>query len=192
MQFELDFFLQNTAEVARKLIGHYLYRETETGLLSGIIVETEAYLSDNDPACHASRGQTKRNATMFGSPGRAYVYFIYGNYYCLNVVTGPQGKGEAVLIRALEPLTGKEFMYKQRGNHCSEKNLSSGPGKLCQAFAIDKKFDKHDLRSRPLYLLCNDNADKIGPVKATPRIGLSVAKDKLLRFIVEGNNFLSR
>jgi len=192
VQIESDFFLQDTELVAKKLIGHYLCRETDEGLLSGIIVETEAYLSTNDPACHASRGKTRRNATMFGPPGRAYVYFIYGNYYCFNVVTGPVGSGEAVLIRAVQPVEGKKLMIKRRGNKYSEKNLTSGPGKLCQAFAIDKHFDGHHLRDKPLYLLSNDGTAEIGTVKSTPRIGLSVAKDKLLRFIAEGNEYLSR
>jgi len=192
VQFTTDFFLRDTAEVARELLGHYLARETSEGLIKGIIVETEAYLSSSDPACHASRGQTKRNATMFGPPGKAYVYFIYGNHYCFNVVTGLEGKGEAVLLRAVQPVTGEDLMLKYRGNNCSEANLTSGPGKLCQAFAIDKSFDGHDLGDKPLYLLENKSAGKIGAIKATPRIGLSVGKEKMLRYIVEGNKYLSR
>jgi len=192
VQFITDFFLRDTAEVARGLLGHYLVRETPEGLIKGIIVETEAYLSSSDPACHASRGKTKRNATMFGLPGRAYVYFIYGNHYCFNVVTGPEGKGEAVLVRAVRPVAGKELMLKYRGNDCPEINLASGPGKLCQAFAIDKSFDGHDLRTKTLYLQQNESAGYTGAVKATPRIGLSVAKEKMLRFIIEGNKYLSR
>ena len=182
----------DTVEAARKLLGCYLFRETEEGLVSGIIVETEAYLSEGDPACHASRGKTRRNAAMFGPPGTAYAYFIYGNYYCFNVVTGPEGRGEAVLIRAVEPIKGLDLMQKRRGEGCSLKNLASGPGKLCQAFAIDRSLNGHDLRYKPLYLKNNPDLPQVLSIKSTPRIGVSSAKDKHLRFIINENEFLSR
>ncbi len=182
----------DTVEVARKLLGFSLCRESEEGLVSGIIVETEAYLSKNDPACHASRGKTRRNRTMFGPPGLAYVYFIYGNYYCFNVVTGQEGQGEAVLIRALEPVEGLLLMQKRRGKKCPVGNLTSGPGKLCQAFAIDQAFDGHDLATKPLYLKNTNFTRGALTVKSTPRIGVSAASDKCLRFIIDGNHYLSR
>lgn len=156
-----------------------------------MIVETEAYLSDNDPACHASRGMTERNRTMFGPAGRAYVYLIYGIYYCLNVVTGPAGRGEAVLIRAVEPLEGIELMLERRGRDCPLTNLTSGPGKLCQAFGIDKSYDGHDLRKKPLCIAENP-ALEAPDITATPRIGINAARDKLLRFVIKGNKHLSR
>ncbi len=187
-----DFFRCDTVGVARKLLGQFLCRETDGGLVSGIIVETEAYLSENDSACHASRGKTKRNATMFGSPGRAYVYFIYGNHHCFNVVTGPAGKGEAVLIRAVQPAEGLDIMLKNRGYGCKITNLASGPGKLCRAFAIDKSFDGHDLQKKPLYLRENNIYGEKWIIDSTPRIGISSAKDKYLRFIVKDNKYLSR
>ncbi len=186
------FLNSNTVEAARKLLGYTLCRESEEGFVSGIIVETEAYLSKNDPACHAARGKTRRNQSMFGPPGFAYVYFIYGNHYCLNVVTGPAGKGEAVLIRALEPVEGIPLMQKRRGKKCPVNNLTSGPGKLCQAFAIGKDFDGHDLATKPLFLENRNASRKFIPVKSTPRIGISEARDKNLRFIIEGNQYLSR
>ena len=180
-----------TEEVARALLGQFLCHETEDGLVSGIIVETEAYLSCNDSACHASRGMTRRNATMYGPPGHAYVYFIYGNYYCLNLVTGPEGTGEAVLIRAVEPLSGLNLMYHRRGHLKNITGLTSGPGKLCQAFAINKSLDGHDLRKKPLYIDIKNTGEKINII-STPRIGISSAKDKKLRFIISGSKFLSR
>ncbi|MDW7728727.1 MAG: DNA-3-methyladenine glycosylase [Bacillota bacterium] len=181
----------NTIEVARGLLGHYLCHETASGLISGIIVETEAYLSNNDPASHAFKGITGRNVTMFGPAGRAYIYFIYGNYYCFNVVTGLQGSGEAVLIRAVEPLSGIELMLKNRGVKCEIRNLTNGPGKICIAYGIDKRYDGHDLRKKPLYLAENSDYGRL-EIKVTPRIGISSARDKLLRFIIKGNNYLSR
>ncbi len=158
----------------------------------GKIVETEAYLAEGDPACHASRGMTDRNKMMFGPPGKAYVYFIYGNYYCFNVVTGSEGIGEAVLIRAVEPLEGLEVMRSRRGKKCPDRNLTSGPGKLCSAFAIDKEFNGHNLTEKPLFLARNENISVNMQVVATPRIGLSYKCDRKLRFIVSSNPFLSR
>ncbi len=187
-----DLFNQATESVARTLLGCYLCRETEAGLVSGIIVETEAYLSINDPACHASRGKTRRNAAMFGSPGNAYVYFVYGKYYCFNVVTRPEGIGEAVLIRAVEPVEGIDIMKKRRGISSGITELASGPGKLCQAFAIDKSFDGHNLQEKPLYLADSGEPDDRIRVTATPRIGITSAQDKMLRFMVDGNKFVSR
>jgi len=182
----------DTVEAARNLLGWYLYRETGEGLVSGIIVETEAYLSEGDAACHASRGKTKRNAAMFGPPFTAYIYFIYGNYYCFNVVTGPENRGEAVLIRAVEPVGGLDLMQKRRGAGCALKNLASGPGKLCQAFAIDNTLNGHDLCRSPLYLAKNPDLPLNMSIKSTPRIGVSAAKNKHLRFVINGNQFLSR
>jgi DNA-3-methyladenine glycosylase len=186
-----SFYKLDTEEVACGLLGCCLCHETEEGLVSGIIVETEAYLSRNDPACHASRGMTRRNATMFGPPGHAYIYFIYGNHYCFNIVTGPKGLGEAVLIRAVEPVSGLDLMYYRRGKVESITDLTSGPGKLCQAFAIDKKLDGHDLRNKPLFI-CGKSTVGDRQIVVTPRIGISSAKDKKLRFIISGNKYLSR
>lgn len=182
---------QDTVTVARKLLGSVLCRETEEGLTAGMIVETEAYLSSGDPACHASRGKTARNAPMFGPPGRAYVYFIYGNHFCFNVVTGPEGAGEAVLVRALEPLEGLELMKQRRGENCSVQNLTSGPGKLCRALAIERRLNEHDLRKRPLWI-CAGEEDSGFTVISASRIGITVATEKMLRFYISGNKFVSR
>jgi DNA-3-methyladenine glycosylase len=190
--FNKAIFKHDSATVARALLGHYLCHETEKGLISGIIVETEAYLAENDPACHASRGITKRNAVMFGPPGKAYIYFIYGKYYCFNVVTGDEGSGEAVLVRAVEPVSGLELMSINRGVDSFASSLANGPGKLCSAFAIDQSYNGHDLASQPLFLARNCNHDRHTRVKSTKRIGLSNSCEKKLRFIICGSQYLSR
>ena len=176
-----DFFKQNATEVAPKLLGITLNRLTPSGQLKkGIIVETEAYMP-NDPACHAAKGITKRTMPMFEEGGICYVYLIYGMYYCLNVVTGSKGSGQAVLIRALE-LPSEEKYYK----------AASGPGKLCRYFEIDKqqngiRFSKENgiwfenLQSFPTYQIVTSS-----------RIGISVGKEKEWRFYIKGNPSVSR
>ncbi len=185
-----SFYLQDTVSLARALLGQLLCRRTAEGLAAGIIVETEAYLSKDDPACHAARGMTRRNAPMFGPPGRAYVYFIYGNHYCFNVTSGPEGVGEAVLVRALQPLEGVELMRRRRGIALNLVNLANGPGKLCRALNIDTSLNGHDLREEPLWIATGGPAHF--DVVSAPRIGISQAKEKLLRFYIKGNNYVSR
>lgn len=183
-----DFYLQNTVEVARKLIGKILVHKTAAGILAGRIVETEAYLQ-GDPACHASLGITKRNATMFGDPGHSYVYFVYGMYYCLNAVTSSCGVGEGVLIRAVEPLVGIDIMMQNRATH-KLKELCSGPGKLCMAFAIDSSHNGLDLTESDL-LIANDGFIPESVIEA-PRVGISQGKDKPWRFYQKESPFISR
>ena len=142
------FFAADTVSVARALLGRMLVSDSPEGRTAGRIVETEAYLCD-DAACHASRGETPRNRAMFGPPGRSYTYLIYGMYRCFNVVTGPAGLGEAVLIRALEPVEGLELMAQRRGKR-DPKALCSGPGKLVIALGIADLPNGSDLRERPL------------------------------------------
>jgi len=180
-----------TVQVARELLGHYLCHQTDKGLIKGVIVETEAYLSSNDPACHASRGMTRRNTVMFGPPGFAYVYFIYGNYHCFNVVTGPEGCGEAVLIRALEPLEGLDIMRSNRRNNIKDFELANGPGKLSIAFGINRSYNGHDLSKLPLYLEFNPTRGDITSDR-TQRIGIKQGQEKLLRFVIKDHFCLSR
>jgi DNA-3-methyladenine glycosylase len=173
-----EFYLRDTIEAARAALGKILVHVTPEGMISGRIVETEAYLRD-DPACHACRGMTARNAAMFGEPGHAYVYFTYGNHYCLNFVTQPAGVAEAILIRALQPLEGIDLMRQNRGMDRLE-NLCSGPGKLAQALGIDLSLNGEDLLGDKLYVL----DDRLDPreIIARPRVGIREAADKLWRF----------
>lgn len=183
-----EFYLQDAAQVAEQILGKTLVHETKSGRLSGTIVEAEAYLSRDDPGCHAARGKTKRNAFMFAQGGVAYVYFIYGMYYCFNVVTGQEGRGEAVLIRAAAPLEGVSLMAQNRGRQ-DPLNLLSGPGKLCQAFQIDLTLNGQSLQERPLFMA---EGEKPPRVTVTTRIGLNLGKEKLLRYYVTGSPFVSR
>jgi DNA-3-methyladenine glycosylase len=181
----------DTAAAARALLGAVLVRDLEGERLAGRIVEVEAYLGTLDAACHSFKGETARNAVMFGPPGRAYVYFIYGFHHCLNVVTRPKGVPEAVLIRALEPLEGLDRM---RENRKGRDNLASGPGVLCQALAIDRKLNGHDLRDAPLKLT-HGMPVPYELIGTSPRIGVAYAGKAAhwpLRYFVKGNQFVSR
>ena len=186
-----DFYLQKTETVAKELLGKILWKNTEFGLVSGIIVETEAYLPNNDEACHASFGKTKRNEKMFEEGGISYVYLIYGMYYCFNTVTGKAGSGEAVLIRALEPLENIETMKKHR-TVSKDKDLTNGPSKLCLAMNIDKNDNGLDItKSKDLYLTegLKIESDKI---ITTTRIGITKAVDLPLRFYLKDNKYVSK
>lgn len=176
-----------TLEVAPALLGSYLLRELDGEWLVGRIVETEAYLP-NDPACHAFKGQTARNRPMFGPPGRAYVYRIYGLHFCFNVVTEPEGVGAAVLVRAVEPLAGLSVMAARRGR----KDLTNGPGKLCQAMGIDLALNCHDLtRPGPLMLLKPESPPD-APIATSPRIGITQGAELPWRYFFAGHPCVSK
>jgi DNA-3-methyladenine glycosylase len=186
------FYEQPTVDVARALLGKYLVRKHTQGTTAGRIVETEAYVGPEDKACHAARGRTARTEVMFGPAGHAYVYFIYGFHYMLNIVTEPADFPAAVLIRALEPITGTALMKKRRGVD-QPRSLASGPGKLCQAFAIDRTLNGEDLCGEILYI--EDSAENAPEIVATPRIGVDYAgkwKRKPWRFLIRKNGFVSR
>lgn len=187
-----DFCNRETVQVARDLLGKLLIHETPEGVTSGIIVETEAYLSVGDPACHASKGKTRRNAPMFGPPGRAYVYFIYGNHYCFNVVTREEGIGEAVLVRALEPVDGIWLMRQRRGKNKPLVELANGPGKLCQAMGITGENNNSPLFRPPLYISSDGKSVQPENIEVSPRIGINKGLEKLLRFYISGNPFVSK
>ena len=183
-----EFYLQDTVAVAQQLLGKLLVHQTAEGVLAGRIVETEAYKQD-DPACHASRGMTRRNEVMFGEPGHAYVYFTYGMYFCLNAVTAPKGVGEAVLIRAVEPVEGIKLMAYRRGT-TDVTNIASGPGKVCQAFGLGREHNGLDLTDSVLTIV--DDGFVPERIVATTRIGIRVALDYPWRFYIYGNPHVSR
>jgi DNA-3-methyladenine glycosylase len=191
-----SFYEPSARVVAPQLLGHWLIRSTPEGVCGGVIVETEAYLAD-DPACHGARGMTPRNRVMFGEPGCAYVYLIYGFYHCVNAVCRPSGVAEAVLIRAIEPVFGAEFMQQRRPVRKS-RELTSGPGKLCAAMGIDRTLDGANLLATdsPLFIARNPEVDallrKHGPAATTTRIGIKEAVDEPLRFVLPGSDFVSR
>ncbi len=185
------FFERPAIEVAPELLGRVLVRRLPDGTrLAGRIVETEAY-EPGDPASHGFRGPTPRNASMFGPPGRLYVYFTYGHHWMMNVVTRPRGQGSAVLLRALEPLEGLAAMASARGrDHVGD--LCSGPGKLAQALGVDRSHDGEDLvRGAVIWL---EAGDPVGAerIEAGGRVGVSVGVDDPWRFVVSGDPFVSR
>jgi DNA-3-methyladenine glycosylase len=183
------FYARGALEVAPELLGKVLCHRRRGVLTSGRIVEVEAYLGAQDPASHAYRGMTERNRAMFGPPGHVYVYFTYGNHFCMNVVTGRDGEASAVLIRALEPLEGIEAMRRRRGRDRMTE-LASGPGKLAQALAIDRTAYGLDLTREPLWIV-DDGSEPPGWVSA-PRIGIREAADLPYRFCATGSEYLSR
>jgi len=186
-----EFYHAHPEQVARELLGKVLVHRSAYGLTAGIIVETEAYYQ-GDPACHATRGKTRRNASMFGSPGHAYVYFVYGNHHCFNAVTGVAGKGEAVLVRALEPLEGLELMQQRRGDSCPHRRLSSGPGNLCSAMAINREHDGVSLFRSSLFLVNSGKEILPSDIALTTRVGISKGKELPLRFYIRNNPYVSR
>lgn len=184
-----SFFAQDALKLAKELIGHRLVHETPDGTTSGMIVETECY-SQEDAASHSYTGETPRTKVMFGPGGYAYIYFTYGMHYCFNVSAGNPGVGQAVLIRALEPVDGIELM-QQRRNKEKIGDLCSGPAKLVEAMGITKADYGKPLFEGDLYIEHRKelNAPKI---KFGPRIGIKKAVDKPWRFWIDGNTFVSR
>lgn len=188
-----SFYSRPTITIAKELLGKTIVQRIGKTLLSGIIVETEAYLF-NDPASHSFRGMTKRNKVMFGEPGYLYVYFTYGMHYCANVVTNTGGIGEAVLIRAVEPVDGLAVMLKNRkrtNSNVLQKNLTNGPAKFAQAFGLTTGDSGTDLRSDELFIAEGIDIPR-SKIVTTTRIGISVAKDEKLRFYCKGNPWVSK
>jgi DNA-3-methyladenine glycosylase len=179
----------DTIELARYLIGKMLVHDLRGRRTSGRIVETEAY-PVGDPAGHAFRGKTRRNAALYLARGHAYVYFVYGMYYCLNVSSERAGVGAGVLVRALEPVEGIDLMEERRGTS-SLRGLARGPGRLTVAMAIDLRYDGVDLCTDASLWLGESDSERRVVVSATTRVGLSRGRARRLRFYERGNTFVS-
>ena len=192
-KLDRDFYLNDALYVAKSLIGKYLIRKIDGRYAGGIIVETECYIGPFDDAAHSYQfRKTKRNDAMYEEGGIAYVYQIYGMYYCLNVVAGGKNKPEAVLIRSIEPLIGIDIMKENRKKEL--KNLTNGPAKLCMALNIDIESNKQNLLSDELFI-AKDKEKKHFEIVETKRININYAekyKDKLWRFIMKNNMYVSR
>lgn len=185
------FYDRETEIVARELLGTILECRTEQGIASGIIVETEAYIGEEDPACHAAVGRTRRTEPLYGRPGLSYVYFIYGVHWCFNAVTRPEGLPSAVLVRALQPLDGIELMKERRGPKINAVNLTNGPGKLCAALGIDGSLNGLSLQRGPLVIREGESVPPL-QIVTTTRIGITRAAEWPLRYYIAGNEYVSR
>jgi DNA-3-methyladenine glycosylase len=184
------FYARGTEIVARELLGAVLECTVRGARCRGRIVETEAYTGEEDLACHAAAGRTARTEVLYGPPGRAYVYFIYGMHWCVNAVTRPVGLPSAVLIRAVEPLEGIAAMRRRRAR--PDRELTNGPGKLCEAFAIaGRPHNGVSLVASPLRILAGEKVPD-SDVGRTPRVGISKAAREPLRWIVRSSEFVSR
>lgn len=197
------FYLRPTLVVARELLGKFLVRKIGRTRIVGKIVEVEAY-REGDPASHSFRGKTQRNDVMFWKGGHLYVYFTYGMHFCANVVTGPEGKGEAVLIRAVEPLQAVEAMMRRRGFGGRSKgtkrtgrwsedelvNLTNGPAKVCEAFGIGRKQNGTDLLGDKIYITWGEAISRKRVGRST-RIGIRNGRDRKWRFYVKANRWVS-
>ena len=191
-----EFYARDPRAVSRDLLGKVLVRRERRKLLAARIVEVEAYLGEGDPAAHAAAGRTPRNAVLFGPPGHSYVYFIYGNHYCFNVSCLPDGEAGGVLFRALEPLVGIEEMAQARGvsikGRGDLRKLTSGPGRLAEAFGITRARDNgKDLTSADSALLIADDGFRPASMRTTARVGITKAAKRPLRYVVAGNWFVS-
>jgi DNA-3-methyladenine glycosylase len=185
-----DFYDRDAAIVARDLLGAILEHRSPEGIASGRIVEVEAYLGPHDPACHAATGPSARNRHLHGPPGRAYVYFIYGMHHCMNAVTREEGYGSGVLIRAVEPVQGIALMRARRGP-VPDRQLTSGPGKVCQALGIDLTFGGTPLHRGALRILRGATVPD-EQVVITQRVGIRKAADWPLRFLLRDSPWVSK
>ncbi|MGO9210917.1 MAG: DNA-3-methyladenine glycosylase [Terriglobales bacterium] len=193
----VDFYDRDPRRVARGLLGKVLVRRSGHERMAGRIVEVEAYLGVDDAAAHAAAGLTPRNRVLFGPPGRSYVYFIYGNYYCLNVSCLPDGVAGGVLFRALEPLAGLHVMARNRGlrgelTERSKRLLTTGPGRLCEAMKITRARDNDlDMTSPESGVWIGDDGYRPPRIAVTRRIGITKSAEHPLRYIIAGNEFVS-
>lgn len=183
-----DFYVRPTLEVAGDLIGKFLVFKSKDGLLSARLVEVEAYIGEDDPACHAAVGKTERNEVMYNIGGFSYIYFIYGMYHCFNIVTEHEGFPAAVLVRGAEPIDGIEIM-KNRYKDINNNRLSDGPGKLCKAFNLSREHNGLDLTGGSLYL--EDRGYYPSKIERSKRIGIKKGIEKLWRFYEPASPYVS-
>jgi len=189
MRLDRTFYSQPTIRLAKSLLGKHFVHESDAGRLSGWIVEVEAYLWRNDPACHAARGLTNKNRSMFAQPGTLYVYCIH-SCWCMNVVSEIEGRGAAVLIRAIEPIEGVNPMLRHRGVS-DPVELTNGPGKLCQAFGLHRPHDGIDLvQHDSLWIEVPEQSPRFRIARST-RIGIRQGTNLLYRYFVDGNRYVS-
>jgi DNA-3-methyladenine glycosylase len=192
-----SFYLQPTLTIAKELLGKYLIRKIRNQTLIGKIVEVEAYLGENYPASHAFNGRTRRNDVMFWRGGHLYVYFTYGMHFCANIVTEEEGKGRAVLLRAVEPIEGIEIMKRLRkmnrkkGASASEVNATNGPAKFCEAFDIKREQNGTDLLGKEIYITQGENIPR-SKIISSKRIGITNGSEKKWRFYIKENPFVSK
>ena len=187
-----DFYARDTLAVARDLLGCVLVHASREGRVEGRIVEVEAYQGEDDPACHAAAGRTTRTEPLYGPPGHAYVYLIYGMYHCLNAVTRPPGRPSAVLIRALEPVEGLEIMRRRRGwarNGRPDRDLTNGPGKLSRSFGLSLEHNRLDLTGRRLWIEPGRPSERVA---WTPRVGIRVGTERVWRAFDADSECVSR
>ena len=184
-----SFYNREVTTVARELLGKLLIRRTASKTCQARIVEVEAYLAENDSASHSYHGRTRKNATMFGSPGRLYVYPIHARH-CLNAVTQPAGVASAVLIRALEPVEGLSFMHANRGTD-RLLDVARGPARLCEALRVDRRLDGWDLTRGARIWIASDDTWQVTKIGVSPRIGVTSNQDALLRFFVDRSRYVS-
>src|ERR1051325_6670121 len=190
-RFSRKFYQQDSVTVSKRLLGCYLHRVIDGEEMIGRIVETEAYSCFDDPACHAFRGKTPRNAIMFEEGGYSYVYFTYGMHHCFNVTTNEEGIAEAVLIRALEPVQGLETMKKLRAaKMAAPRDLTNGPGKLCQALHLTRNDNGIDLIESDELFITQGKPIEANLLGTSTRIGINVAKHHPWRFFINGNEFV--
>jgi DNA-3-methyladenine glycosylase len=184
------FYIRDTISVAKELPGKILVKKEGKKILSGKIVEVEAYIGDHDPACHAYKKFTNRNKPMYEAGGTIYVYFVYGNYHCLNFVTNKKGIGDAVLIRGIEPLEGIDIMKRRRIKAKTIYDLTNGPAKICLAFGIDKRYNYKKLYNGNL-ILTEGYKEKFKIIKSK-RIGINTGKDFNYRFFIKDNPYVTK
>lgn len=185
-----SFYARPALTVARELLGRLLIHDSAEGTTSGRIVEAEAYHHD-DPACHAFRGRTQRNEVMFGGPGYAYIYFTYGMHWCFNAVTGEEGVGEAVLLRAVEPVDGVDLMQQRRERELRVERLCSGPANLTKAFGLTGAQQSLDLTSSALRIEAGTPVEDLG-VAVSRRVGVTAGADNLWRFYISASRSVSK